>query len=177
MRASYGVSFVSIIEKFYCIIVGLHRNWPDNKVHGANMGPTWVLPAPDGPHVGHINLTIKVILLKLTSIGHSTRLKSTLWPALVEVFSSTCPQHHGYWVCTWARDKYPCNWSNSKSVDLIEASWHQYLSMNSVIIGSGELLGAKPLPKLMLMYHPFPRNFSEIRIDLWKENACKNPIC
>ena len=25
---------------------------PDNKVHEANMGPTWVLSAPDGPHVG-----------------------------------------------------------------------------------------------------------------------------
>ena len=25
---------------------------PDSKVHGANMGHTWVLSAPDGPHVG-----------------------------------------------------------------------------------------------------------------------------
>ena len=25
---------------------------PDSKVHGANMGPTWVLSAPDGPHIG-----------------------------------------------------------------------------------------------------------------------------
>ena len=25
---------------------------PDSKVHGPNMGPTWVLWAPDGPHVG-----------------------------------------------------------------------------------------------------------------------------
>ena len=25
---------------------------PDSNVHGANMGPTWVLSAPDGPHVG-----------------------------------------------------------------------------------------------------------------------------
>ena len=25
---------------------------PDSKVHVDNMGPTWVLPAPDGPHVG-----------------------------------------------------------------------------------------------------------------------------
>ena len=25
---------------------------PDSKVHGANMGPTWVLSVPDGPHVG-----------------------------------------------------------------------------------------------------------------------------
>ena len=32
---------------------------PDNKVHGANMGPTWVLSAPDGPHVGSMNLAIK----------------------------------------------------------------------------------------------------------------------
>ena len=32
---------------------------PDSKVHGANMGPTWVLLAPDGPHVGPINLVIR----------------------------------------------------------------------------------------------------------------------
>ena len=25
--------------------------YPDNKVHGAKMGPIWVLPAPDGPHL------------------------------------------------------------------------------------------------------------------------------
>ena len=33
---------------------------PDSKVHGANMGPTWVLPAPDGPHVGPMNLATRV---------------------------------------------------------------------------------------------------------------------
>ena len=27
-------------------------NITDSKIHGANMGPTWVLSAPDGPHVG-----------------------------------------------------------------------------------------------------------------------------
>ena len=32
---------------------------PDTKVHGANMRPTWVLPAPDGPHVGPMNLVIR----------------------------------------------------------------------------------------------------------------------
>ena len=31
---------------------------PDSKIHGANMGPTWVLSAPDGPHIGPINLVI-----------------------------------------------------------------------------------------------------------------------
>ena len=32
---------------------------PDSKVHGANMGPIWVLSAPDGPHVGPTNLAIR----------------------------------------------------------------------------------------------------------------------
>ena len=40
-----------------CCICGLMcgestQQIPDNKVHGANMGPTRVLPAPGGPHVG-----------------------------------------------------------------------------------------------------------------------------
>ena len=35
---------------------------PDSKVHGANMGPTWVLSAPDGPHVDPMNLAIRDIL-------------------------------------------------------------------------------------------------------------------
>ena len=36
---------------------------PDSKIHGANMGPTWVLSAPDGPHVGPTNLAIRHIML------------------------------------------------------------------------------------------------------------------
>ena len=35
------------------------NNVPDSKVHGANVGPTWVLSAPDGPHVGPMNLAIR----------------------------------------------------------------------------------------------------------------------
>ena len=34
--------------------------YPASKVHGTNMGPTWVLSAPDGPHVGPRNLAIRV---------------------------------------------------------------------------------------------------------------------
>ena len=34
--------------------------FPDSKVHGATMGPTWVLPAPDGPYFGPMNLSIWV---------------------------------------------------------------------------------------------------------------------
>ena len=42
------------------VIWYIPRNLPDSKVHGANMGPTWVLLAPDGPHVAPMNLAIRV---------------------------------------------------------------------------------------------------------------------
>ena len=41
--------------QFLCIVDGI----PDSKVHGVNMGPTWALSAPDGPHVGPMNLAIR----------------------------------------------------------------------------------------------------------------------
>ena len=34
----------------------------ESKVHGVNMGPTWILSAPDGPHDGPMNLAIGVSL-------------------------------------------------------------------------------------------------------------------
>ena len=34
--------------------------FPDSKVHGANMGPIWGLQDPGGPHVGSMNLAICV---------------------------------------------------------------------------------------------------------------------
>ena len=51
--------------------------YPDSKVHGANMGPTWVLSAPDGPHDGPMNLAIRVVAIRaifaavLSAIGNS----------------------------------------------------------------------------------------------------------
>ena len=36
-----------------------HNKLPDSKVHGANMGPIWVLLAPGGPQVGPINLATR----------------------------------------------------------------------------------------------------------------------
>ena len=43
-----------IITCITCVYV------PDSKVHWANMGPTWVLSAPDGPYVGPTNLAIRM---------------------------------------------------------------------------------------------------------------------
>ena len=42
-----------------CDMWFLRGSNPDSKVHGANMGPTWALSAPDGPHVDPMILAIR----------------------------------------------------------------------------------------------------------------------
>ena len=34
------------------------KTTPDNKIHGANMGPIWGRQVPGGPHVGPMNFSI-----------------------------------------------------------------------------------------------------------------------
>ena len=71
--------------------------YPDSKVHGANMGPIWVLSAPDGPHVGPMNLAISVcrvivlcfilFLQNILSVAfrvNSTAFGPAITPALVK---------------------------------------------------------------------------------------------
>ena len=41
----------------------INISFPDSKVHGANMGPTWVLSAPDGPHFGPMRLATRVVIV------------------------------------------------------------------------------------------------------------------
>ena len=41
--------------------INLHT-YPDSKVHVAHIGPTWALSAPGRPHVGPMNLVIRVEL-------------------------------------------------------------------------------------------------------------------
>ena len=43
----------------FCEIWVWMSETPDSKVHVANMGSTWVLSAPGGPHVGPMNLAIR----------------------------------------------------------------------------------------------------------------------
>ena len=50
----------------YCVCKYHWRKYPDSEVHMAHMGPTWVLSGPSGPHVGPMNLAIRVLLYLLT---------------------------------------------------------------------------------------------------------------
>ena len=52
-----------------CILYGAYmfyhtikKTIPDSKDHGANMGPTWILSAPGGTHIGPMNLAIRDVL-------------------------------------------------------------------------------------------------------------------
>ena len=42
------------------------NNYPDSKVHGANMGPSWGRQDPGGPHVGLMNFAIWVYINQRT---------------------------------------------------------------------------------------------------------------
>ena len=76
---------------------------PDSKVHGTNMGPTWVLLAPDGPHVGPINITIRDVN-KITGSSSYTRQHKTIIihdkPYILPLLSwlmNPCAIVHTYW--------------------------------------------------------------------------------
>ena len=64
---------------------------PDSKFHVTNMGPNWILPAPSGPHVGHMDLAIRDHWLG----SHSPHIDGAT-SALLEAISLI---HHN---CSWA---------------------------------------------------------------------------
>ena len=77
--------------------------WADNKVHGANMGPTWVLSAPDGPHVGPINLAIKYTTTNsgaaITVVGTDPGFisKHHIRPVLMDQCWCLCDKMRQWW--------------------------------------------------------------------------------
>ena len=72
---------------------------PDSKVYGANMGPNWVLLAPDGPHVGPMNLAIREVTALLHSIFYVQ------------------PYYNGIWL-------YDISWIVKHLSWFLKASWH-----------------------------------------------------
>ena len=66
-----------------------HHSNPDSKVYGANMGPTWVLLVPDGPHVGPMHLATREYLCSWWAVW---------WRR--EALPIICVHSVGCWVCT-----------------------------------------------------------------------------
>ena len=74
---------------------------PDSNVHGANMGPTWVLSAPGGSHVGPMNLVIwadssfapineTVLFYKDVSYWQGASLESALYSIICPHLDAIC---------------------------------------------------------------------------------------
>ena len=57
-----GWCWDQIIPGKLLVSTGQHQPYPENKVYGASMGPTWGLQDPGGPHGGPMNLAIWVVL-------------------------------------------------------------------------------------------------------------------
>ena len=72
----------SIISRYTNVQI-LYKPWnmckmllyivPHSKVHGVNMGPTWILSAPDGPHVDPMNLAIRGSLVVVSPVPSEFR--------------------------------------------------------------------------------------------------------
>ena len=70
----------------------MFRRYPDSEVHGANMGPTWVLSAPDGPHFGPMNLTIGVLICHFL---HSVAINDFFcWSKVIKMSPKTFIKFH-----------------------------------------------------------------------------------
>ena len=68
----------SYVKRSYAYVIGvldvvLIYDHPDSKVHGANMGPAWVLSAPDGPHGGPRNLAIWAELVPVVNLNKTSQ--------------------------------------------------------------------------------------------------------
>ena len=119
---------------------------PDNKVHGTNMGPTWVLSASGGPHAGPINLVIRDALFgrNMSSIHHSFLFSfgRILWYF-----------HENTLTDVWLSIRYNSTFRNIFGMlfvfsSIIEHRWN--ISIWSLSLYSPECLGLKFLTALLL---------------------------
>ena len=67
----WAMGFLLWLQTLIVICSDRCNKIPDSKVNGAKTRPTWILLAPDGPHVGPMNLAIRYVILAL--IGSASR--------------------------------------------------------------------------------------------------------
>ena len=97
----------------------LDKGSPESKVHGANIGPTWVLPAPDGPHVGLMNRAIRECLIQcyyFLNIGIWSFYKITVAEYLI--YNNNCLNNKNTARTNWSPR------SESSVNSIITGSWN-----------------------------------------------------
>ena len=145
-------------ELWQCICCWCSPSWvfgcvqrsPDSKVHGANMGPIWGRQDPGGPHVGPMNLAIRVLIFHEEEFHPPGPLQC--WEICIN--ADICCDH------------------TTIQPALIEAEWRIYASLNWAIIGSDN--GLSPVRRQSIIWTnaaifligPLGTNFSEILIGI-----------
>ena len=103
--------FLNIIRKTR----GQYKIYSDSKVHGSNMGLTWVMSAPDGPHVGPMDLTIMVSYTSMQYVQGSVERCALKYfvthPGWVmHIFVRKIKYHwFRYWFVTWSTPSHYLN--------------------------------------------------------------------
>ena len=69
--------------------------YPDNKVHGVNLGPIWSRQDPGGPHVGPMNFALWVLLYQIglryiESLYQYSNRHSDLCSEILKSIADTC---------------------------------------------------------------------------------------
>ena len=77
-------------------------NSSDSKAHGANMKPIWVLSAPDGPHVGPMNLAIRVC-------SQPFAIYTICWDSICRYVDMWLTKSERKHILTWTINAYKVN--------------------------------------------------------------------
>ena len=157
---------------------------PDSKVHEANMGPTWVLSAPDGPYVGPMNLAMRVILAMYRDLIYR-QLPHAPWfdifdPEWTTIFhmylwdmvtTCSCKSFLGGWTMISSWNKQLETFYCFDSLWLYTISFHMTLNI-LVIIGSGNDLVPVRFQAItetnadLMFIGPSGTNLSEISVEI-----------
>ena len=116
---------------------------PDSKVHGANMGPIWGRQDPGGPHIGPMNLAIRVY----TSSGLNELVLWLWWDR--SFFQKDCKQLS--YLAHWGRDKMATISIKNSPKSISNGPINNIPAL--VQIMAWRRLGDKPLSEPMMAYY------------------------
>ena len=141
------------------MLIGLCQQWwdslykiPERKVHGTKMGPTWVLSAPEGPHVGPMNLAIRDVIGCLFNQIHTVAMADANVVMVTETLGVLISLR---WEA--ATEARLTHWGRVK---------HMCASKLNIIRPNNDLSPGRRQPNAGIMFiRPIGTNFSEI----WNE--------
>ena len=59
----FSDDYVDVYRCLVLLVIDQFVTYPDSKIYGAKMGPTWGRQVPGGPYIGHVNFAIWVVII------------------------------------------------------------------------------------------------------------------